>query len=75
MNEMLNYIFKNLRITENRVNALRRAMMRQKRTNQYVSYYMILNTFYIYIQWKEMEKMKSSIEELKNKAGGEKGAK
>ncbi len=76
MNEMLNYIFKNLRVTENRLNILRRALNRQRDFNSIAVCYMVINSMYVYAQKldigllnDEVAKLRNDISELKDEKG------
>lgn len=78
MNEMLNYIFRNLRITENRLNILRRALKRQKDFNSIVACYMVVNSLYVYAQKLDIDLLQDTVADLRNDISelkGEKGAK
>ncbi len=78
MNEMLNYIFRNLRITENRLNILRRAINRQKDFNSIVVCYMVVNTLYVYAQKLDIDLLNDEVADLRNDISelkGKKGAK
>ncbi len=78
MNEMLNYIFRNLRITENRLNILRRAAKRQKDFNSIVVCYMAVNSLYVYAQKLNIDLLEDTVADLRNDISelkGEKGAK
>lgn len=78
MNEMLNYIFKTLGSTENRINTMRKAMRNQKWFNEFVVYYMAVNTIFMYAQKLKQDELGDRITELQDrldKVEGKKGAK
>lgn len=78
MNEMLNYIFKTLGSTENRINTMRKAMHNQKWFNEFVVYYMAVNTIFMYAQKLKQDELGDRITELQDrldKVEGKKGAK